>query len=150
PDPLELATHRHNLAEARHALGHHRHAEQLLEGVISTLEDRLGPGHAELAIPYKARGSVALALGRPEAAEEDLRRSLEIHSRAEQSPVEAAETRWLHARSLDALGRRSDALAQATIAAEELEGLGPELREDADEIRAWIRDVSEPTNSRTR
>ncbi len=143
PDPVELIDHQVNLAEAREALGQYREAAQLLDRAIPMLLARRGPDHIDLAIPYKARGAVFLALGRAEAAESDLRRALALHERSGESPMEAAETQWLLARCLDVRGHRDEAIEQATSAADRFEKLGEQGDVRGAAVRTWIEERPE-------
>lgn len=136
--PLDLAVGELNLAEAYEALGQPQRAEPLLRRSLATLEAELGPDHAELAIVHKGLGAVLLASERPAEAELELRRALALHAKHRASPVEAADSQWLLARTLAALGREHDALVEARAAAERYLALGPQSAAREAEVRSWI------------
>ena len=141
--PLDLAVGELNLAEAYEALGQPRRAEPLLRRSLAALESELGPEHAELAIVHKALGAVLLASERPIEAEAELRRALELHAKHQASPVEAADSQWLLARTLAALEREDEALVEARAAAERYLALGPQSAAREAEVRSWIASSSQ-------
>ncbi|MEM7157387.1 MAG: serine/threonine-protein kinase [Myxococcota bacterium] len=138
PDATEVAFHAINLAEAEQARGRQRAAERLLQDAVATLEHQLGPEHPDLALPYKVRGAVGLAQGQLEPADHDLRRALTLYEQTNQSPVETAETRWLHVQVLEQLGRLDEARTAAQRTAAAYEALGPEMSPRLSTVKAWL------------
>ncbi|KIG15120.1 High-affnity carbon uptake protein Hat/HatR [Enhygromyxa salina] len=139
-DPTHVALTRANLGEALAALGRHAQAQPMLEAAIESLEREQGPNDISLAIPRKALGATLLARDRLDQAQTLLELALAQFDAGLDNPVEAAETRWLLALTLDARGDRGQAIERATEAARAYDGFDGSHQPRRDEIQQWLRD----------
>lgn len=138
PRAPELAWARSNLAEALHEIGQDQRAETMLRQAISALEQIHGPEHPELSIPVKGLGVVLRARGDLDGARLWLERALALLGDRPEHLVEAAQTRWALAQTLDALEQTDAALELARRARTDFQSLGPDFEPRHDEIADWI------------
>jgi tetratricopeptide (TPR) repeat protein len=80
-DDLEAAADRAALAALLDARGRHREARETLHGVLSTLEQVLGPQHYEVGLTLSDLGEMHMAAGRFTDADAALARAAAIFER---------------------------------------------------------------------
>jgi tetratricopeptide (TPR) repeat protein len=120
-----------NLGESFTALGQHEQAMQAFDRCLTILERRLGPDHADLGPALKGRGILRLDSGLSNLAIEDLERAHTLLERANDEPLELAETRFALARALRQAGQHQRALLLAQRALSDFQQLGLEPRASA-------------------
>ncbi|MCX4245759.1 protein kinase domain-containing protein [Paraliomyxa miuraensis] len=138
PRSQELAWNRINLAEALLEIGQDQRADGLLRRALPVLESELGTDHPELAIPLKALGAVTLTQGDGEQSLRWLGRALALFESTPGSVVEQAETHWLLAKALRAVGDLDAALLHARRAETDFSALGPAWAQRTMEIGRWL------------
>jgi hypothetical protein len=102
-DDLEAAADRAALAALLDARGRHREARETLRGVLSTLEDVLGPDHYEVGLTLSDLSEMHIAAGRFSDADAALARAATIFERvlgASHPMTSACRDRREQARSL--------------------------------------------------
>jgi tetratricopeptide (TPR) repeat protein len=130
-----------NTGETLLALDRAEPAARYFQQALDVLGPRLGPEHADLALPWKGLGLAHLRRGRPADALAPLERALALRTAGATAsdPQELAEIRWALARTLRGLGRdpaRARELAEAAAAG--YRGLGAESAPRALEIARWL------------
>jgi tetratricopeptide (TPR) repeat protein/tRNA A-37 threonylcarbamoyl transferase component Bud32 len=128
-------------ANVADALAHlHKYDEALVNArrALEIVEKALGPQHPDLGYPLQVIGKALVGSRKPEQAIAPLERALAVWQRGENRPKDQADVRFDLAKALWGSGDRGRAIKMAQAAREGYSKAEPSVKEQLNEVEAWL------------